>query len=515
MPLVKLGFRPGVVADDTAAAAEGTYVDADGCRFHAGRAQTIGGWEAITQDRLSGAPRGLHAWADNRGAPLLAVGTSSNLYVYSGGGLYDVTPAGLTPGLVDGVGGAGYGTGGYGAGGYSTPSNVDYFPRTWTMSEWGEDLIACPRGGALLHWSAAAGGDVKAQPIAGAPASATGCFVTAERMVVAYGAHDGASADPKRVAWSDQEIMTEWTPSPLNMAGDYRLLAGGRIVGHALSPAGPLLFTDQAVYPMRFTGDSLSVYAFGEPLGLGCGLIAPLAAAAAAGRVFWLSNAGQFFAWAGGAPEPIACPLLGTLLSNLSWVQADKIYAYVNAEFNEVCWAYPDRRDGDEISRYVAYNWVDGVWWAGRTTRTARRDRAAGVLAHPAAADADGGLYWHERGATADGGALTWSLTSGWLDGGEGETLMDLGGLQLDFQGVGKPTGPALGAVRVEIQYQHSHDDGAPVLTTGPIALASGRRADLRLKPRRYRYVFSGYGAPASVRLGDLRQFIRPTGMRR
>jgi len=514
MPLVKLPFRPGVVNDDTAAAAEGAWIDVDGMRFHAGRSQTAGGYELITTDRVSGVPRGLHAWSDNSGAPLLAVGTHTGLYVYSGGGLYDITPTGLAHGLADGVGGAGFGTGGFGVGGYSMPSNVEYFPRTWTMAPWGQDLIACPRGGALYHWAA---GDTsgKAAPISGAPAQAAGCFVTAERMVVAYGAHDGVSADPKRIAWSDQEIMTDWTPSAMNMAGDFRLLAGGRIVGHAISPAGPLLFTDQALYAMRFTGDPLSVYAFGEPLGQGCGLIAPLAAVSAAGRVFWLSNAGQFFVWAGGAPEPISCPILSTLLANLSWVQADKIYAYVNAEFNEVVWAYPDRRDGDEISRFIAYNWVDGVWWSGRTTRTAWRDRAAGVLAHPAAADAAGGLYWHERGYSADGGALSWSITSAWLDAGEGETMIDLGALQIDFQGVGRPVGPALGVVRAEIDYQYSHDDGDVIYTAGPYQLYSGRRQDVRLKAARYRYRFSGYGAPASVRFGDIRQFARPSGLRR
>lgn len=512
MPLIKLPFGAGMITDDTAGAAEGAWVDAQGIRWHRNRPQTVGGWESITTDKVAGIARGMHAWTDNAGAPLVAIGTHTHLHVYSGGGLYDITPDGLAAGLADGIGGAGWGTGGYGVGGYSEASTVEYFPRTWTMSEWGQDLIACPRGGKLHHWPVGDTGTAAA-PIAGAPVQAAGCLVTAERMVVAYGAHDGTQPDPKRVAWSDQEIFTDWTPTALNMAGDFRLLAGGRIVGHAISPAGPLLYTDKAVYAMRFTGDPLSVYAFGEPLGVGCGLIAPAAAATAAGRVFWLSNAGQFFAFAGGTPEPIACPLLAGLLANLSWVQADKIYAYVNAQYNEVTWCYPDRRDGDEVSRHLTYNWMDGVWWSGRTTRTARRDRASGVLAHPAAVDADGGLYWHERGDSANGGVLRWELTSAWLDGGDGETMVDLNGLKLDFQGVGRAA--ASGAVMMEIQYQRSHDDSAPILTTGPVALSSGRRRDHRIKATRYRYRLAGYGAPASFRMGDLRQDVRPTGMKR
>jgi hypothetical protein len=513
MPLMILPFRPGVVADDTASAAEGTWTDASGMRWHAGRPQTLGGYESITIDRVSGICRGMLGWSDNNGNPLLAIGTHTGLYAYGSGALYDITPSDLGAGLADGTGGAGFGTGAFSVGAYSQPSNVDYYPRTWTLSEWGQDLIACPRGASLYHWPAWQTG-APAVPITGAPAQAAGCFVTAERMVVAYGAHDGTAPDPKRVAWSDQEIFTDWTPTARNMAGDFRLMAGGRIVGHAISPAGPLLFTDQALYAMRFTGDPMSVYAFGEPLGTGCGLLAPLASASAAGRVFWLSNAGQFFMWSGGVPEPIPCPLLEALLANLSWVQADKIYAYVNAEFNEVVWAYPDLRDGNEISRTLTYNWVDGVWWCGQTTRTAWRDRAAGVLAHPAAVDAAGGLYWHERGASADGGVLSWSLTSAWLDGGDGETMVDLGRVQVDFRSVGQ-LGPALGLVEISIDYQYTHDDAGPVYTAGPYLLASGRKQDLRIKASHYRYRLSGFGAPASVRLGDLRQFIRGSGMTR
>lgn len=59
----------------------------------------------------------------------------------------------LAPGQEDGLAGAGYGTGGYGSGGYGGGSNgLTLFPRTWSFDQWGQNLLASPRGGAIYEW---------------------------------------------------------------------------------------------------------------------------------------------------------------------------------------------------------------------------------------------------------------------------------------------------------------------------------------------------------------------------
>lgn len=85
----------------------------------------------------------------------------------TGGGTVDVT-APLQAGNVDGLGGLGYGTGGYGQGPYGLPSISDFLPRVWSLDNFGEVLLANPRGGALFAW----------QPAVTYPNVATGTWAT-------------------------------------------------------------------------------------------------------------------------------------------------------------------------------------------------------------------------------------------------------------------------------------------------------------------------------------------------
>ena len=71
----------------------------------------------------------------------------------TGGGTVDYE-YGLAPGQENGLGGLGYGTGGFGTDGFASPStDLDLFPRTWTLAKWGQNLIACPREGQIYEWS--------------------------------------------------------------------------------------------------------------------------------------------------------------------------------------------------------------------------------------------------------------------------------------------------------------------------------------------------------------------------
>ena len=99
-------------------------------RFWRGRSQTIGGWDAVTAGTEIGKCRGLISWADTAGNVTLGLGTHSKLYVYQGGTLVDITPAGLAAGNEDGVGGPGFGADSFGTGTYGTQRS-NYYPRTW------------------------------------------------------------------------------------------------------------------------------------------------------------------------------------------------------------------------------------------------------------------------------------------------------------------------------------------------------------------------------------------------
>lgn len=60
----------------------------------------------------------------------------------------------LAPGQEDGLAGYGFGTGGYGSGGYGGGSSTyELFPRTWSFDQWGQNLVASPRGGGVYEWA--------------------------------------------------------------------------------------------------------------------------------------------------------------------------------------------------------------------------------------------------------------------------------------------------------------------------------------------------------------------------
>ncbi len=96
------------------------------------------------------------------GTFVVASTSSANTVTFNSGGMATSSagPTGVTadsvvflaPGQVDGLGGFGYGTGGFGSGGYSgSASGVTLYPRTWALSNWGQNAIANPRGGGIYE----------------------------------------------------------------------------------------------------------------------------------------------------------------------------------------------------------------------------------------------------------------------------------------------------------------------------------------------------------------------------
>jgi hypothetical protein len=507
MPLTKLELRPGVSKDDSPLSAEGGWIDTDKVRFRAGKPQIIGGWERMTTEQFGGKCRGLHSWSGIDGAPRLGIGTHTGLWLYYGGGLYDITPTGLTAGLESSIGGTGYGTGEYGTGTYSTPTTDEFRPRTWSLSNWGENLLANPRRGKLYEWVNVPGGlTTPAAQVTGSPDEVGSHFVTAERIVMCCGAtvFGTTDFDPMMLRWSDQEDATNWTPSATNQSGDLRLSHGGRIVRGMPSRRGSLVWTDTALYALSYLGDPLLVYGV-EMLGAGCGLIGSNACVEKDGAAFWMTPAGEFYAYSGGTPSPIPCPVKRYVADNLDWVQAEKIYCALNGSNNEVWWFYPDRRDGNECSRYVVFNFQENTWSVGSWNRTAWLD--AGVLEYPVSADTSGNLYYQERSNTADGGAITAYAESAPIDIQDGDRLLAVLRAVPDIEDmVGGMT----------ISFKSRHFPASSETTHGPYnVLSSTEKIDVRLTARQVALRLDSASAPSFWRLGALRLDIRETGAKR
>lgn len=92
MPLIKLGFQPGVNRDRTNYSQEGGWWASDKIRFRQGFPEKIGGWEVETFDQYTGQARSLFSYVTLDGSVLVTVGTHVKMYVNAGTTLYDITP---------------------------------------------------------------------------------------------------------------------------------------------------------------------------------------------------------------------------------------------------------------------------------------------------------------------------------------------------------------------------------------------------------------------------------------
>jgi len=95
----RIDIPPGVVKRDPAATAAGRWVDAQWVRFRHGRAEKIGGWQAISS-ALTGLVRGMLGWGTQGGSDLVAAGTASKLYSV-GDVVDDITPLAGSGSLTD------------------------------------------------------------------------------------------------------------------------------------------------------------------------------------------------------------------------------------------------------------------------------------------------------------------------------------------------------------------------------------------------------------------------------
>lgn len=98
-----LQYLPGVISDDTVLARAGRYTDADKVRWVRDLPELIGGWERVFRTAIQGRCRNSFAWIDNAGSLCLAFGTHSQLYVWRGGALYDITPTLARPSFILGA----------------------------------------------------------------------------------------------------------------------------------------------------------------------------------------------------------------------------------------------------------------------------------------------------------------------------------------------------------------------------------------------------------------------------
>ncbi len=315
--------------------------------------------------------------------------------------------------------GFGWGAGEWGGGTWGTAratSEIILELRLWSLSNWGEDLLAAPRGDKLYQWDASVGTGTRATVIAASPLA--DYYVTSpdDQHVIAL----GADSDPMKIKWCDQGDFTNWTISTTTTAGERFLRLGSKILGGLATKGVVLIWTDRAMFTMRFVGGP---FTFSVRTAAVRGvLIGPGAMIEHNDVVYWMGD-GNFWIY-DGRMRSLPCTVLRQVFDDIDLDQTGKVIAGLNEEFHEVWWFYPSASGGTgENDRYAKYNFRENVWDYGDLDRTAWLARD--IFATPLAGDATGFIYEHEIGQTDDAGnALGEFIESGEFDIAESERIM-------------------------------------------------------------------------------------------
>lgn len=472
MALVPLKIPAGVYRNGTEYQSAGRWYDSNLVRWFESTLRPWGGWRKRSTSQMTGTARGLITWRDNSGSRWISAGTPTKLYVMNeGGALKDITPTTFTSGITDATLKTGYGYGTYGSYSYGVarPDLGSLVPATtWTMDTWGEYLVACSSAdGQLLEWQLGFTTPTKAIAITNAPTYCAAVMTTAERFVFGL----GASGNPRKVSWCDQENNTVWTPSTTNQAGDFEINSVGSLKCGKRVRGINLLFTDVDVHVATYIGLPY-VYSF-EKAGSGCGVISSQAVAAIDTAAIWMSKSG-FWVY-DGYVKPLVSDVGDYIFQNINYNQSSKIYAVHNSKYGEIIWFYPSSNSNENDS-YVVYNYREGHWAIGSLARTAGTDR--GVFTYPLMISSDGYIYEHEVGYSYDGS--TPYAESGPYEIGNGDNIMSVRRVIPDEQTLGE----------VVVSFKTRMYPMATETTYGPYSAA--QPTDVRFAARQVKVRYTG-----------------------
>ncbi len=275
--------------------------------------------------------------------------------------------------------GYGWGTSTWGTVGWgnqTTSTQVILDPGSWSLDNFGQQLIATIKDGKTFVWNAGAANPLnnRATIMTNAPTSSRQTIVSdRDRHVVHFGTEttigNSTTQDPMFIRFSDQENFSVYEPTSTNTAGTFRLDTGNKIVAAVSGKDYNLILTDTAAYVMQFVGPPFTFSI--RQVGSNCGCIGQHAVVYADGQVFWMGTGGGFFKYDGTVkllPSLVEDFVFTTNGDNIgvNYSSNEIIYASHNSLFNEIIWFYPSGKPlvnpAVQNNRSVVYNYVENTW---------------------------------------------------------------------------------------------------------------------------------------------------------
>jgi hypothetical protein len=270
--------------------------------------------------------------------------------------------------------------------GEASSSDFTIDPGLWILDNYGTKLIALIYNGACFEWDAAAGGSTstRATLLPNAPTASRHVLVsTPDRHLVFFGTEttigSSSSQDDMFIRFSSQESIDQtdsYTVKANNTAGTQRLADGSRIMGAIKGRDAIYVWTDTALFLMKFVGQPFT-FSF-EQVGTNCGLVGKNACIEVDGSAYWMSENG-FFTY-DGQLKSMPCLVEDDVYDDINLVSRDLINAGLNNLFGEISWFYCTT-NSNQINRVVTYNYLDStpqrpIWTTGTLPRAAWQDSA-------------------------------------------------------------------------------------------------------------------------------------------
>ena len=260
-------------------------------------------------------------------------------------------------------------------------------PGLWSLSNFGDVLVATIGNGKTFTWDSSIAARLSTRASTTTSGFQTTNNPTATRVtlispttrhLIHFGTEttigNPTTQDDMFIRFSEDENINAYVPEATNTAGTQRIQDGTKIVGALVAKENILVWTDNALYTMKFVG---APFTFGfEQVGTNCGLIGKNAAIEIDGVAYWMGNNG-FFSF-DGTVNTLPCSVEDYVYDDVDTTKGQQVNAGINNLFTEVTWWYPT--SGSEFNnRYVVFNYGQnnaqlpmGNWYTGTNTNSIR-----------------------------------------------------------------------------------------------------------------------------------------------
>ena len=424
-------------------------------------------------------------------------------------------------------------------------SDVSLEPGLWSLSNFGQVLVATIANGKTFTWNAGDASRLTTRASTTTSGFSTSANPTATRVtlvspttrhLIHLGTEtvigDTSTQDDMFIRFSDQEDINDYTPTAINSAGSQRLQDGTKIMGALKAKETILVWTDNALYTMKFIG---APFTFGfEQVGTNCGLIGKNAAVEIDGMAFWMSANGFFMF--DGTVKSMPCSVEDYVYDQADTTKGQQVYAGINNLFTEVVWYYPST-NSEYNDQTVVFNYGEpikgGVWYIGTEARTSWID--ASVYPKPSATkfnDSAAGtfpvivgqsdlgqttLFEHEVGTDqVNANGTTTTITSFvksydfdlQSDGMSGEVFLAMRRFLPDFKNL-------QGNAKVTLAVKRYPQESETTTNLSPFTInANTDKKDTRARGRFVNIKIENTDVSESWRFGTLRIDIQPDGRR-